>query len=68
MKTGNNRSQMIAIEEQEELESRKRLLSQARKGHAGAQSKLWQLYHVRITAGKDVAPEVVARVESWMNQ
>ena len=61
-----NQPRLVAVEEQEETDTRRRLLAQARKGNQTAQLKLWQDYRVRVTPGRHVAPEVVARVRSWM--
>ena len=63
-----NQPRLVAVEEQEETDTRRRLLAQARKGNETARLKLWHDYRVRVTPGREVAPELVARVRSWIAQ
>ena len=54
-----SRLQMIAQEEQEEFERRRKLIQQARKGNPTAKARLFDLYQVRFYSPKDMRREDV---------
>ncbi|WP_447978441.1 hypothetical protein [Candidatus Nitrospira bockiana] len=63
-----NASLLVALEQLKEMETRRRLLAQARKGNEKAQKRLWQLYRVRLIPGKAIAPELVMRWQARIDR
>lgn len=54
-----SRLQMIALEEQQEFERRRKLIQQARKGNETAKGRLFDLYQVKFYSAKDMPREDV---------